>query len=63
VCHDSAVARSVEEIELDRRRHEAARRAMIREDGRRPLGENIEQADRLIKQAQELARAFAESRH
>lgn len=56
------MARTQEEIERDRREHDAARREMMREDGRRPLGENIEQADRLIKQAQELARAFAESR-
>jgi hypothetical protein len=54
------VARTQEEIELDRAQHEAARRAMMREDGRRPLGENIEQADRLIKAMQELARGMQE---
>jgi hypothetical protein len=51
-----------EEIEADIRRNEAARREMMREDGKRPLGENIERADALIKDAQELRRAFAEHR-
>jgi len=54
------VARTQQEIELDRRQNEAARRAMLREDGKRPLGENLEQADALIKASFELARAFAE---
>jgi hypothetical protein len=57
-----SVARTQEEIERDRAEHEAARREMFRRDGERPLGENIEQGDRLIRQAQELARAFTESR-
>jgi hypothetical protein len=55
-------AHSQEEIEADIRHNEAARREMFRMDGKRPPGENIERADKLIKDAQELRRAFAEHR-
>lgn len=33
---------------------------MMRKDGARPLGENLEQVDALIKNLQELARGLAE---
>ncbi|MGD0981837.1 MAG: hypothetical protein ABR946_10215 [Solirubrobacteraceae bacterium] len=52
-------AHSQEEIDADVRHNEAARREMFRIDGARPLGENLEQANALIKAAFELARAFA----
>jgi hypothetical protein len=48
-----------EEIEADIRQNEAARREMFRIDGARPLGENLEQVDKLIKDLNELRRAFA----
>jgi hypothetical protein len=54
-------ARSREEIEADIRHNEAARREMMRIDGARSLGENLEQANALIKAAFELARAFAQA--
>jgi hypothetical protein len=50
--------RSQEEIDEDRRRNEAARREMMRIDGQRSPGENIEQVDRLIKALQELSRGM-----
>jgi hypothetical protein len=51
-------ARTQEEIDTDIRRNEAARREMMRIDGQRSLGENIEQVDKLIKTLQELARGM-----
>jgi hypothetical protein len=54
-------AHSPEEIEADIRHNEAARREMFRIDGSRPLGENLEQANALIKASFELARAFAKA--
>lgn len=46
----------------DAARNEAARREMLRIDGARSIGENLEQADSLIKAAFELRRAFQERR-
>jgi hypothetical protein len=42
-----------EEIEADIRQNEAARREMFRIDGARPLGENLEQVEKLIKDLNE----------
>jgi hypothetical protein len=41
---------------------EAARAETLRRDGARPLGENLEQADRLIRLAFELAGGLASRR-
>jgi hypothetical protein len=48
--------------ETDAAHNERARREMLRIDGARPLGENLEQADALIKAAFQLARGHAERR-
>ncbi len=45
--------------ERDARVNEAARREILRRDGQRSLGENLERADALIKAAYELRGAFA----
>lgn len=42
--------------------HEAARVEMLRIDAHRSLGENLEQADALIKAACELAEGFSSAR-
>jgi hypothetical protein len=42
--------------------HEAARREVLRRDGQRALGENLERADALIKAAFELREAFSGAR-
>jgi hypothetical protein len=54
-------------ISADRRRqdaavNEAARAEMLRLDGSRSLGENLEQADALIRAAFELAEGLSASR-
>ena len=54
------MARTQEEIERDRAEHEAARREMFRRDGERPLGENIEQVDSLVKSVFELQAGMEE---
>jgi len=54
------VARTQEEIERDRAEHKAARREMFRRDGERPLGENIEQVDSLVKSVFELQAGMEE---
>jgi hypothetical protein len=53
-------ARTQAEIEADFRRNEAARREMMRSDGARPLGENLERVHALIRDLYELAGALAE---
>jgi hypothetical protein len=52
--------RTPQEIELDAKRNLLARQEMMRKDGARSLGENLEQLDALIKDLFELARGFAE---
>lgn len=52
--------RSPEEIELDAKRNLLARQQMMRKDGARSLGENLEQVDALIKDLGKLARGFTE---
>jgi len=47
------------DVRADAARHEAARVEILRSDARRSLGENLEQADALIKVAYELAGGFA----
>jgi hypothetical protein len=42
--------------------NESARREVLRSDGRRPLGDNLEQADALIKAAFEIRDAFAKTK-
>lgn len=42
--------------------NEAARAEMLRSDARRSLGENLEQADALIKAAFELSEGFSAAR-
>jgi hypothetical protein len=55
-------ARAIEDrIELDARINELARRQRLRADGARSLGDNLEQADALVKAAFELSRAFADA--
>ena len=46
----------------DAESHEAARREVLRRDGERDLGENLEQAAALIKVSFELRDAFADAR-
>ncbi len=48
-------------VEEDTRLNEAARRQRLRADGVRSLGDNLEQADALVKAAFELSRAFADA--
>ena len=48
-------------VEQDARLNEAARRQRLRADGVRSLGDNLEQADALVKAAFELSRAFADA--
>jgi hypothetical protein len=57
---DSAAAE--EEFSRDAERNAAARAEMLRLDGARSLGENLEQADALIRAAFELAEGLATSR-
>jgi hypothetical protein len=52
-------ARTQAEIERDARENQRAREAMMRADGARTPGENLEQANALIKAAFELKGAFA----
>jgi len=47
------------DVERDAQINEAARQERLRLDGSRSLGENLEQADALIRAAFELARGFA----
>jgi hypothetical protein len=58
----SAARRPPEWFRDDVARHEAARREVLRIDAARSIGENIEQADALIKAAFEFSRAFAARR-
>jgi hypothetical protein len=46
----------------DAARNEAARTEILRTDARRSLGDNLEQADALIKAAYELSDGFAVAR-
>lgn len=48
-------ARSSRDVEIDARQNELARLERLRVDAQRTLGENLEQADRLIRLAHELA--------
>ncbi len=48
--------------ERDARIHEAARREILRRDGERDLGQNLEQAAELIKAAFELRDSFSAAR-
>jgi hypothetical protein len=48
--------------EVDARRNEAARLETLRRDGRRELGENLEQAAALIRAAFELRDSFSDAR-
>ncbi|MCL2419870.1 MAG: hypothetical protein FWD04_11300 [Conexibacteraceae bacterium] len=50
------------DVRADAARNEAARVEILRNDARRSLGENLEQADALIKAAYELAGGFAAAR-
>lgn len=50
------------EIERDLQSNEAARREVLRRDGERSLGENIERAHALIKAAFEIRDGFSEVR-
>jgi hypothetical protein len=50
------------ETRRDARVNESARREVLRQDGERDLGENLEQAASLIKAAFELRDAFYGSR-
>jgi hypothetical protein len=65
-CHDGQVTRddpplvTKDRVERDARLNDAARRARLRADGGRSLGDNLEQADALVKAAFELSRAFAD---
>ena len=51
----SSAARRRQDAEIN----QAARDEMLRRDGARSLGENLEQADALIRAAFELAHGFA----
>jgi len=54
-------ARAIEDrVEHDARVNELARRQRLRADGARSLGDNLEQADALVKATFELSRAFAD---
>jgi hypothetical protein len=55
----SGVKVSVRDVARDAQINEAARRERLRIDGARSLGENLEQADALIRVAFELANGFA----
>lgn len=59
---DEDVRRTREQIERDSRMNEAARREVLRRDGERSLGENLEQADSLISAAFKLRDALSQSR-
>jgi propanediol dehydratase small subunit len=48
--------------DLDAHLNEAARREVLRQDGRRKLGENLERAAELIKAAFELRDSFTGAR-
>jgi hypothetical protein len=65
-CHHELMAnRTVEKGDRARRENatnEAARREILRIDRGRSLGENLEQADSLIKAAFELARGLGSRR-
>lgn len=62
VASDRAAEERTERLSRDVAANEAARREILLQDGRRSLGENIEQADSIIKAAFEMKRAFAASR-
>jgi hypothetical protein len=51
--------RDARETRRDAQVNEAARREMLRRDGKRDLGENLEQAAALIKAAYELRDSFS----
>jgi hypothetical protein len=50
---------AAERLRIDAETNSAARAEMLRLDGARSLGENLEQADALIRAAFELARGFS----
>lgn len=59
---DPDPATDVRRKERDARLNDAARKEVLRRDGAREPGENLEQADALIKAAFELRDAFARAR-